>query len=566
LITTRRHDVARTLRAQTVDVNEMTTAEAADVLVNWLDEPPADRTPLVEFAQYLGEWPLLLGLAAAQLRETIQADHKPLAEAIAGLRQRLERKGFTYFDRAKEGERNRAVSLSLEVSLEHLAAWRARYLELVVFPEDTDLPLAVLARLWHQTAGLDNIDSEDAWQAMRRLSLFTRYDPTQHTVRLHDVVRRYLVEQQGDQLPTLHQQLLAAYRATQTGDGWATAPDDGYLYDHLTYHLDGSVPPTQEASELKALFASPAWLHARVVQAGYTYDGYIGDLMTAWQRAQTHARQQIATGQPLTTLADCVRYALLRTSLNSLSSNYVPALVTQGVKIGLWTAHRALSTAAKIPESQARYTLVMALLPFEMLTPTERQEGHGVALEAALKIGNEGARARALTGLAAHLSQSLLSQALDAALKIGDEGARASALTGLAAHLSGEAQERTLSQALEAALKIRYEESRARALTGLAAHLSEPLLSQALDAALKIEYEGARASALTGLAPHLSQPLLAQVITAELLALQGSKREVVLRLLASTPLFNPTRLGLPSESVAEISRHIVEICTEWQWA
>ena len=37
------------------------------------------------------------------------------------------------------------------------------------------------------------------------------------------------------------------------------------------------------------------------------------------------------------------------------------------------------------------------------------------------------------------------------------------------------------------------------------------------------------------------------------------------RLLASEPLFNPTRLGLPAESVADISRYIIEICTQWQW-
>jgi hypothetical protein len=30
---------------------------------------------------------------------------------------------------------------------------------------------------------------------------------------------------------------LERYRKTQTGTGWHTAPDDGYLYDHLAYHL-----------------------------------------------------------------------------------------------------------------------------------------------------------------------------------------------------------------------------------------------------------------------------------------------------------------------------------------
>src|SRR5438874_4360269 len=48
-----------------------------------------------------------------------------------------------------------------------------------------------------------------------------------------------------------HRALLNTYRTTWRGTGWHTADDDGYLYDHLAYHLRaiGAI------DELKGLFA-----------------------------------------------------------------------------------------------------------------------------------------------------------------------------------------------------------------------------------------------------------------------------------------------------------------------
>lgn len=40
-----------------------------------------------------------------------------------------------------------------------------------------------------------------------------------------------------------------AYRATQEGNSWHTAPDDGYLYNHLAYHLDAVVACGPRATE-----------------------------------------------------------------------------------------------------------------------------------------------------------------------------------------------------------------------------------------------------------------------------------------------------------------------------
>ncbi len=249
LLTTRRQDIAAYLGAQTVSVNQMSIDQATDLLLKWLDGPLANLQPIQALAQYLAEWPLLLTLAGAYLRELTQIDRRPLTEAIASLRRRLERKGFTYLDRTNEGARSKAISVNLELSLERLGQrWHKRYLDLAIFPKGTDIPFSTIGKLWRQTADLDELDTEDALRAMQRLSLFTRYDPTQQTIRLHNVICAYLAEQDQDRLPALHHQLLDIHRPARPSAllpdplasvlTWADLPaDEPYLWDHLAYHL-----------------------------------------------------------------------------------------------------------------------------------------------------------------------------------------------------------------------------------------------------------------------------------------------------------------------------------------
>jgi hypothetical protein len=109
-----------------------------------------------------------------------------------------------------------------------------------------------------------------------------------------------------------HAAILNKYRSTQIGKGWHTAPDDGYLYDHLVYHL-------KEAGfidELKLLFANPNWMRARVSQNAYTYDGYISDLQVAWEVVYKEYLEQEEKGEIPTAFITCFRLSLIRASIN----------------------------------------------------------------------------------------------------------------------------------------------------------------------------------------------------------------------------------------------------------
>jgi WD40 repeat protein/nucleoside phosphorylase len=241
-ITTRRQDVAAQLRTHSpINVCEMRTAEAMQLLVNWLDTVPISQEPFMQFAQELGEWPLLLELAGAQLRELVTLDLQTPEEALETLRGLLVAHGFTAFDRADESQRNSAIRISLEVSLKRLGKDRDRFYELAVFAEDADIPVDAIVRLWEQTANLSDVDSQNVFRAIQRLSLFSTYLPEQKTVRLHDVIHAFIGEQQHDKLVWLHQKLLDAFRSVRHPNAhtfWGELPGkEIYLWDNLAYHL-----------------------------------------------------------------------------------------------------------------------------------------------------------------------------------------------------------------------------------------------------------------------------------------------------------------------------------------
>lgn len=80
----------------------------------------------------------------------------------------------------------------------------------------------------------------------------------QRKVSLHDLQHDYLRSVTTD-LPGLHTTLLAAYRQCCT-DGWASGPNDGYFFQHLTSHLIDA----KQHDELRTLLCDFNWLHAKL--------------------------------------------------------------------------------------------------------------------------------------------------------------------------------------------------------------------------------------------------------------------------------------------------------------
>ncbi|HEY6411969.1 MAG TPA: NB-ARC domain-containing protein, partial [Ktedonobacteraceae bacterium] len=239
LVTTRNEDVLPA-NAQSLVVDAMQTEEAVQLLSSGLQPvaiTPTEQQALRALVARLGEWALLLKLANGVLRDRVGRG-EALANALVYLNKALDKRGLTAFDAENAQARHAAVSATLRVSFELLHGNQyTRYQELAVFPEDVDIPLATLEKLWGATGGLDEFDTEELCHSLYRHSLLLTFDLVTRTIRLHDVIRSYLHKAVGDALPALHAHLLDAYALKR----WADLPgDEPYLWDHLADHLVAS--------------------------------------------------------------------------------------------------------------------------------------------------------------------------------------------------------------------------------------------------------------------------------------------------------------------------------------
>lgn len=226
LFTTRRADVAEA--GHPVKVDAMRSLEAVRLLASRLSSRPADLGPFEPLARRMGRWPLLLNLASGKLRARMRHGDS-LDQALAYLDRALEKRGVLAFDLDDEASRDRAVQASMALSLEELSRrHRHAYLELAIFPEDTDIPIRWAAAAW----GVDDVGAEDLVTALADLRLVECQLGEDKTFRLHDVIRDYI----GRQLPdkaAVHERLLKAWPSPYS-------LPDAYGWHWYPYHVLGA--------------------------------------------------------------------------------------------------------------------------------------------------------------------------------------------------------------------------------------------------------------------------------------------------------------------------------------
>lgn len=257
LVTTRNRDTLLDFPVETIDVDAMQQDEAEELLSYGLslEERTTHRVQLYKIAIRIGKWPLLLRLVNAVIRERMSYGTN-CGKALEDVDRELTEYGLTAFDVENSEWRNRAVFATLEVSFQQLSTEeRARFYELAVFPEDTNIPLTILEQYWAYTAAPNPINVKRLTSKLFRFSLLLDLDTTGHTIRLHDVIRTFLLDSQRPSNISLHRLLLESYRSREQTDKfkwywtrtdnfennhltWLTIPyDEPYLWDRLAYHL-----------------------------------------------------------------------------------------------------------------------------------------------------------------------------------------------------------------------------------------------------------------------------------------------------------------------------------------
>jgi WD40 repeat protein len=246
LITTRNDQVLPD-EAVRVWVDAMEPEEAIAVLCRGLPEEIQQEVyqpTLSALAARLGCWPLLLTLAHGLLVDQIRYGRR-IASALEVVERAYQRYGIVAFDLGQANERHQTVKRCLDVSMHHLEEFTlahsqatTRYQELAVFPEDTDIPLTTLHHFWQGSGGLETWETDELCVRLHRLSLLLTCDLSKGTIRLHDVMRSYLIQIASSNLPFLHEGFLDASKLMLGLKRWADLPlDEYYLWQYLVLHL-----------------------------------------------------------------------------------------------------------------------------------------------------------------------------------------------------------------------------------------------------------------------------------------------------------------------------------------
>jgi WD40 repeat protein len=258
LITTRINDIlpAGTLE---VRVDTMKNEEAARILLSDLSCALswAEDQKINKLAKRLGYWPQLLKMANSALKQLVERD-KSFGEALDHVNHKLDKKKLTAFDSKDHQKRNQAVEATISVSFDLLDENEVeRYEELAIFPEDEEIHLKTVEKLWGKTADYDDFDVEDLCYKLSNLSLLQTYDENKKTIKLHDVMREYLIIKSGGKTSLLHSQFLEAFNV----ETWANLPEEEtYLWKNLSYHLVG----TERKDELRELLLDFDWIQSKL--------------------------------------------------------------------------------------------------------------------------------------------------------------------------------------------------------------------------------------------------------------------------------------------------------------
>jgi WD40 repeat protein len=275
LVTTRRDDILPTSVVR-VPVDAMTEVEGVE-LISWGigEVTGAEHAALHVLAkERLGEWPVIIRLVNGFLRRERERGVMPL-DAIRQANERLDRKGLTYFDRSDEKARAAAVESTIRAGLDYLVEELGRgrdpkvynderYRELAVFPGDVDIPTGTVARLWRHIAGLDEIAARDLLKDLYSLALLQALDLKRGTMRLHDVMREYLVQQCGTvKLRRLHHDFADTYDFG-CGPAIKDSAERGYFYRWFPTHLARA----DDREVLAELLLDPAWIERKLAEVG----------------------------------------------------------------------------------------------------------------------------------------------------------------------------------------------------------------------------------------------------------------------------------------------------------
>lgn len=541
LITTRDAEVAHNVDAAIYPIETLQQEQAVMLLEQWAEGHLTDAA--LGFKQQI----------------VTQLDCLPLSLLLTGAQLRYQEpehwlEAFNCSESRRHGGEPACNNLerTLIFSLNNLSTDERRcYTALAIFKGNEYFPFVAIAKLWKALVGLTEAESAKLLDNLADCGLLQisighaeKHSDEESRVILHDLLRDFIVTEMGEPgIIATHRALINTYRqnipvaSSDNADStlasqilhpvtcdWSSIPDDGYLYAHLAYHLDAA----GEYAELRKLFLDDTWLHVRVAADDYVYDGYLEDLALAWEKAKVLALSSEEIVSPLAA-ADCIHYALIHTSISTLTNNYVPALVARAMETGLWSPGRVISVVRRLTDVAEISNMVVTLLKTKNLPNTLRAEIQHLALKVVRAIEDEEDRMIILLETVPYLTDDLAAEGFAEVCAIEDEEYRSEILGALAPRLTGQ----LVSEALATARAMEGDLYRATVIVALAPQLTGDLLAEGLAVARTIEDEMCRAWVWATLSTQLKGEMQELALTTTLATIRAiADEEDRLRILA----------------------------------
>ena len=504
LITTREAQIKGAIK---YNIHEMNSEQSITLLENYLSETlnPTERQQAEVLTREVGYLPLAIELAAGRLEDGVHWDE--LLEDLQAEIARLETLDLD--DKSFIGDlaisKQRSLVASFNLTLKRLSPDKLKHFAwLGVVQEDASITQEMAATLWDVSVRQAGAILRGFKQRSLLLSQAQR-PGKMPTYRIHDLVhdlaqnllthKAYSGQLSGLELTLseAHAKFLERYQKQTRGGQWHTVPWDGYIHNHFAWHCVQAQQPHLLHQLLKeSTFEGRNGWYDVCDSQGRTAS-FVTDVARAWQLAE-----QGYSEDPSLSISLQVRYALIFSSLKSLSNNIPAELMAALVEHEVWMPAQGLAYVQQVQISSQRVDAFFKLSPHLPASLLPK------ALEVARNTQDEYHRACALMKLATHKPE-IFNEALENIRNMQDEYRRASILIALVP-LSI-----TTNEALEAARNIQSEYYRADALTKLVPHMPE-ITSEALEAVSNIQSELSRASALRELAPHIPETSLPEAL------------------------------------------------------
>ncbi|WP_052728012.1 NB-ARC domain-containing protein [Methanosarcina vacuolata] len=536
IITTRKAYIADDLGAKCYSLNLMTEEQSLELFAKVLQDSwkENEKEHALKVAKDVGYLPLALNLAAKRRKRDYPwvKIHEALEEEIALL---------SVLSPRVLGKREEGLEASLNLSLKALRSYDEEaflnFIWLGVLPDDIKVNEKMASTLW-------GIDKEEAGYVLEFLweeGLLTQDSIIQlgneklKTYRIHDLFHdiacHYLTRspntENSTELPGLgltlneaHTSLLNRYQSKMQKVGlWHTLEDDAYIHSHLTWHMEkaGKIEDIHNLLIEETENGKNGWYEA--LESLELNAVFIEDLMKAWNLSEKNSEHQIEQGNKTSFIGLELRYALIYTSINSLSSNISTELLVALLETKKWNETKVFIYAQKEPDSYERVTKLISIYRI-INDESMKEEVMDKALEITSRIQYDYARSNALSALVPHLDgqrkEEVIEKALEIASKIQNDYYRLNALSVLVPHLDGQRKEEVMDKALEITSRIQDDYHRSNALSALIPHLDgqrkEEVMDKALEIASRIQFDYARSNALSALIPHLDSQRKEEVI------------------------------------------------------